>query len=118
MATDATNRSQLFINRVDEQTRENILKLDQKLRIMRAEVESKLTSIAFDKGSDSASYKSGLLQVEQEINSAIQGINNVVNMMVDSEQPDQSILNGQSMAEFSQMIAENLENVSKLKNLS
>jgi hypothetical protein len=114
---DTYNNPQLFINRVDEQTRENILALGYKLRLMRAEVESKLACMTLYKGNDPESYEAALLGVEQEIKSALEGIGSLVNVVLDTDQPVHSILKGQSMEEFSQMIAEHLDKVAELKHL-
>lgn len=115
--TTNSAESQLFINSVDEQTRENIFKLDHKLRLMRAEVESKLAGITLYQGASPEEYQDRLVEVEQEINSALAGISSLVNLVVDPESDNHPLLQGNSLAEFNQIINENLEKISQLKNI-
>ena len=67
MASNGPDKSKLFINKVDEQTRDHIIKLDQKLRMMRAEIEAKLASIELYGDSNEAGRKQNLHDVQQEV---------------------------------------------------
>ena len=113
---DDVPKTQLFTSNTEEQLVENILKLDQQLRIMGAQVESKLTNIALYKGTNPEEYKSSLLEVQQEINIALQGISSLVNLATDSEQ-SKSFFQQDTVDELNEMVLENLEKIAQLKAL-
>jgi len=85
--------SQLLAKVVNAETREKIVMLDQKLKIMHAEVEAKLASMALHHEDDLEPYKGreSLLNVQQEINSALNSISALVNLAIISGQ-EQNVL--------------------------
>lgn len=116
MSNNAADKSKLFINKVDEHTRAHIMRLDQKLRLMRAEIEAKLASIDLYGDADDEHNKQGLQEVEREIGVALAGISELVNMIVAPEQ-EEFILQEDKMTAFKEMLSKNFEKLSKMSKL-
>ena len=116
MASNGPDKSKLFINKVDENTRDHIIKLDQKLRMMRAELEAKLTSIELYDDNTDEGRKQKFLDVQHEVNAALEGISSLVNMVLEPEQ-EEYMLKEENMSKFKGMLTKNLENISKIDNL-
>ncbi|RUR12015.1 hypothetical protein [Legionella sp. km772] len=116
MASNGPDKSKLFINKVDEQTRDHIIKLDQKLRMMRAEIEAKLASIELYGDNKDLGRKQNLEDVQQEVTAALDGISALVNMVVEPEQ-EEFMFQEETMNEFREMLFKNLEKISKIDNL-
>lgn len=112
MSSNGPERSNLFINKVDQQTREQIIKLDQKLRMMRAEIETKLASIELYGASDDVN-KQNLLDIQQEVNAAMNSISSLVNMVIEPAQ-EEVMLQEDSISRLRDMLSRNLENISKM----
>lgn len=112
MSSNGPNRSNLFINKVDLQTREQIIKLDQKLRMMRAEIEAKLASIELYGASEDVN-KENLLEIQQEVNSAMNSISSLVNMVIEPEQ-EGFLLQEDNMSKLRDMLSRNFEGISKM----
>ena len=117
MTSNEPDKSKLFINKVDGQTREQIIQLDQKLRMARAEIEAKLASIELYNDSKVAKYKDALLDVQQEINAALEGISSLVNMVVEPEL-EETLFQAETIDNLRQMLSKNLEKVSTIKNIA
>jgi hypothetical protein len=105
---------QSFINVVNEETRDKIIQLDKKLRIMRAEVESQLASIALYRGNDPEGHKEGLLHMQSELNAAIESISALVNLAVMPGHENLPIFSGEVIDEFTEMLSSSLKGFSEL----
>lgn len=108
---------ELFIHDVDANTRENIFRLDQKLRGLRAEIEFKVKSRTLMQDAPKDGATTRLQALIQEIDLAIQAIEQLVNMVVpEDESLKNSLFESEDMRQFQKAIEEHLEQISKLKD--
>jgi hypothetical protein len=116
MKKDKKTQSQLVIDGVDRDTRKNILRLDQKLKGLRAEIEAQLQNPLMYDGEDRESFFEKLSVVSKEIDDAINGIDTLV-QLVSGEDKDvvEAFFQGEEMRDFSTMIAENLDKLTEIK---
>jgi len=92
----------LFINAVDKDLHDNILRLDQKLKGFLAEINVKLEAIDGDELELKEERKEQLLLLSEEIKKAISGIKNLVNTVLED---------GLTSSEFAEMNRENLDSL-------
>lgn len=111
------NQSHTLLNVMDRNLRENIIRLDQKLKGLRAEINAKLeNSSLLEDEKSRPEYIAKLTGVSQEINDAIRGIETLVNLVSDEDNEQQeSFFQGKEMKQFSKMISENLEKITEIK---
>jgi hypothetical protein len=104
---------QLFIDVVNEETREKIIQLDKKLRMLRGEVENKLAAMVLYRGENPEGYKEGLLNMQHELKAALDSISTLVNLAVIPGQEAHPIFSGDAIEEFTEMLSSNIETFSK-----
>lgn len=113
--TNSTSQ-ELFIHDVDAGMRESIIRLDQKLRGLRAEIEFKMQT-ATQSSAPKDGYQSRLPALLEEIDLAIQGIEQLVNMVVpEDEALKHSFFESEDMRLFKEAIEEHLKQLTALKN--
>ncbi|MCL9685168.1 hypothetical protein [Legionella maioricensis] len=118
MARNTENQSKLLINNMDRSLRENIIRLDQKLKGLRAEIDAKLqNSFVYEDNNSRDEYVKKLSTVSKEVTAAIKGIETLVNLVATDEDAEEQIafLQGEGMQQFSEMIAESLEKITEIK---
>ena len=110
------NQSHTLINGMDRNLRENIIRLDQKLKGLRAEIDAKLENSSLLEDENSLpEYIAKLTGVSKEINDAIKGIETLVNLVSDEDDAQESFFQSKEMKEFSKMVADNLEKITEIK---
>jgi hypothetical protein len=118
MARNTQDQSKLLINNIDRGLRDNIMRLDQKLKGLRAEIEAKIqNSFLYEDDKTRDEYVKKLSTVSREVTAAIKGIETLVNLVATDEDAEEqtAFLQGEGMRQFSEMIAENLEKISEIK---
>lgn len=93
----------------------HIIKLDQKLRGLRAEIDAKAQSMASGKGDHPADYRQRLELLAEEVDKAIQGIETLVNLTTTGDALGSGELMGDELTQFNALIAEHLNKLSKMK---
>lgn len=106
---------QPLIKVVNEETRNRIIALDQRLRVLRNEVASKLMYMALYRGEDPETYKNNLLKMQHDLTAALDSISALVNIVVPPGQENNPILHGELMDDFTAMITESLENFNNIE---
>ncbi len=107
------NDPQLFINSLESNAQQNIIKLDQKLKGLRTEVEVKLNSMNEAVNSENGRRLTALLN---EIEQAIKAIDGLVNLIVTDEETNTNSLHSEEINQFNKVVSENLEKIIKIKN--
>ncbi len=118
MVDEQEKKPTKFLNAVDKQLRESILRLDQKLKGMQAEVRVKLESLA-DSSSDKQNreFERVFTLLDEELTKAIDSIKNLVDIVVSDEATDNEFLisNQENIEKLRNLFAENLETITKIK---
>lgn len=117
MSNDMPNTTRLLIDRMDAPTRDTIFRFEKKLRVMNFEVEAKLDNMMMYRGADPMAYKTGLLNLQQEVKSALDVIHFVTTLELDPDLPDHPLLQGNAMAELNEQIIDKLEKMEQMKLL-
>lgn len=102
----------LLINDLEDNARHNIIKLDQKLRGLKAEIEAKLQTLNLLPEHEQETTEQGLTTLLNEIDQAIAGIKTLVGLVV----VDEKILDSSEVKKLNKMVAENLEKVIRIKS--
>lgn len=117
MNAGTQNEPQLFINDLEQDARQNIIKLDQKLRGLRAEVEAKLHALTLNKEESTEENSQGLTALLAEIDKAIQAMDTLVNLIVTEDQElKNNYFQSDEMRQFNKMVSDNLERIIEIKN--
>ncbi|MGL6029000.1 MAG: hypothetical protein ACRC0B_03265 [Legionella sp.] len=116
MSNEEQHAAELFINHIDSSTRENIIKLDQKLNGLKAEVEAKLNSLTRYYPEQNAALIEHWQVVAKEINQSLTGIDALVRLVASEAELGQVFLQGPLMQQHSKQIALDLEAISRLKD--
>lgn len=107
----------LFIHDVDANTRDSIFKLDQKLRGLRAEIEFKIKSAALLQEEPKEGSSQRLSTLIQEIDLAIQAIEQLVNMVIPEDDAlKNSFFESEDLREFKEALEEHINQISKIKD--
>lgn len=116
MDNDTENQSQLFINKLDRSTRNNIIKLDQKLKGLRAEIDAKMQYPTVDDDESLDEHLEKLSRISKEINVAISGIDSLVHLVSSNDNEAVSaFVQSEDMQQFSQLIVDYLEKITEIK---
>lgn len=110
------NQSYSLLDNMDRSLRENIIRLDQKLKGLRAEIEAKLERpfLFAEESRDESVQK--LSVISEEINAAIAGIESLVNLVSSQDKAiTNQFLQSEEMQKFGEMISENLEKIAEIK---
>ncbi|QDP71111.1 hypothetical protein FOG18_00160 [Legionella israelensis] len=102
-------KTEPLINLLDADTHDNIIRLQQKLKGLKTEISVKLES--FTKEHEEYKY---LQQLAEEVDIAIQQIENLMNRPITDDEAD-TIYNNVPMEEFSKKIANRVKEISRLK---
>ncbi|BCA96834.1 hypothetical protein TUM19329_31950 [Legionella antarctica] len=119
MNRSTQDQSKLLINNIDRRLRENIMKLDQKLKGLRAEIDAKLqSSLLYDDDKTRDDYAKKLANVSAEVTAAIEGLETLVNLVANDEDTGKqgAFLGSEEVQQFSEVIAENLEKIAEIKS--
>ncbi|KTD25513.1 MULTISPECIES: hypothetical protein [Legionella] len=100
MGEGQSEKTSTFINAVDKDLHDNILRLDQKLKGFLTEITVKLEGIETDGLGLKEERKEQLILLKYEIKKAINGIENLVNMVLEE---------GITGSQFTEMNRENLD---------
>lgn len=113
MDKNTQSKSQLLIDGIDSDLREKIIRLDQKLKGLKAEIDAKLESSHLMKSDTNDGEK--LSRISQEVEDAIAGIATLVSLVSsEDEETTKAFLNSKEMQIFSEMISENLEKITEI----
>lgn len=107
-----------FINAVDKEMHDSILRLDQKLKGLQAEIRVKKEAMALEKSDEvTENRKKHLLILEDEVGQAIESIKNLVNMTVSEELTDKEFatINHESLESLRQIFDDNISKIAKLQ---
>ncbi|KTC85124.1 hypothetical protein [Legionella brunensis] len=74
-----------FLESVDTETHDNILRLDQKLKGLQAEIQAKIDAIGSAIDDSSIERKEQLIALSEEVKKAIEGIQKLVNLVIDDD---------------------------------
>jgi hypothetical protein len=109
------NKPQLLINSMDRDMRENIIKFDQKLKGLRAEIDAKVQGSFLYEGDNHDEYVEKLNQISAGINDAIRKIDIFINTVSPQNDEDKNkMLQGEDMKKFYKMVTENLEQIAHI----
>lgn len=117
MVEETTKKPSKFINAVDKQLRDSIIRLDQKLKGMHAEVEAKLEVLANADNKQDRELQRVFTLLAEELTKAIDSIKHLVELVVSDEITDQEFLNSnqENIEKLRDLFDTNLETISKLK---
>jgi len=111
-----TQEIPLLIDLVDEQTRQNINALNQKLRGLKAEITTRLELVAEEKGADPKENER-LQAFLTEVETAIAQINHLKTVAIAEDMSAQEFLdvNRSRLDDLKEVIEKNIERVSDIK---
>lgn len=112
------NKQSMLIDVVDEDTRNSIIRLQQKLKGLQAEVQVKL-DVLQQVGEEKNKEEKEQLQVfKDEIEQAIKGMETITRIAVAPGVTEEEFLqsNQKELQVFKKLVAENVDKISKLKN--
>lgn len=106
-----------FIETVDNDTRNNILRLDQKLKGLQAEISAKIDAMASLTDAASSERKKQLMILSDEVKKAIQGIQRLVNLAVADEfsASEFNEMNHEKIEALREMFKESADKISLIK---
>ena len=107
-----------FINAVDKEMHDSILRLDQKHKGLLAEIQVKKESMALEKTDEVIeNRKKHLLILEDEVSQAIESIRTLVNMTVSEELSDEEFnaINQENLESLRQVFDDNIDKITKLQ---
>lgn len=108
-------QSYSLIDSMDLGLRDNILRLDRKLKGLRAEIAAKLESPFLAEEEIRDEYVQKLSVVADEVDAAIFGIETLVNLVSSQDQEmTNAFMQSEEMRKFSEMISTNLEKITEI----
>ncbi len=116
MSTDRQNTPSTFLDVVDEDTRTSVLRLNQKLNGLKAEINSKLEALNESGDEASAAQKDQLQTLVGEVDKALDGINDLTTMVVSDEMTHDEFLklNADELENFREMVEANVKDITKI----
>lgn len=99
-----------FIDIVDKGMHDSILRLYQKLKGIKAEIEVKLKNLAID---ESATKKQNLASLQEEVDRALDSIDSIVNLVISDEFKEE---NHENIEALRVVFDENIEKITKLRD--
>lgn len=116
MSNEEQHAAELFINLIDSSTRENIIRLDQKLNGLKAEVEAKLNSLTRYYPEQNAALIEHWQAIAREIDQSLAGIDALVRLVASKAELGHDFLHGPLMQQHSKQIALDLETINRIKD--
>lgn len=106
MNEEEQNATRTFMDVIDDDLRNSILRLNQKLKGLKAEIEAKLEYVEGLADENSKEQKERLLILGSEIDSAIQGLQELVTMTVEDDVTKEDFIeiNREALEEYRQKI--------------
>lgn len=103
-----------FINAVDEEMHDNILRLDQKLKGLLAEINAKIDALSHE--NDNSERKQQLVMLSGEVTQAINSIKNLVELVVsdDLNNNDFVEMNRDNLEVLREIFKDNIDRISKI----
>ncbi len=116
MSNDRKSTPSTFLDVVDEDTRASVLRLNQKLNALKAEINGKLEALDESGDEASAAEKDQLLRLAGEVDKAMEGINELTTMVVSDEMTDDEFLkiNEDELESFREMVEANTKKITKI----
>ncbi|HRD69148.1 MAG TPA: hypothetical protein PK657_03300 [Legionella sp.] len=103
-----------FINNIDSDARANIIKLDQKLRGLKAEIEAKLKNLSWNPEDLTNNYTEKLSLVAEEIDKALEGIGILVTLA--HSESTKEVYDSSEIKEFTHQLSEQVNQINQLKD--
>ena len=109
------NKQSSFLDVIDDDTREGILRLNQKLKGLHAEIQAKLQTMDHMQDEESMDKKNHLSNLLGEVDKALLGIDDLFGMVVSDEMSNAEFLkaNEDELEKFREMVGENLVRLTK-----
>jgi hypothetical protein len=106
-----------FLESVDEDMHDNILRLDQKLKGLLAEINAKIEALGYGQEGAAGERKEQLLALSDEVTKAINGIKRLVNLVVAQELSAEQFteLNQEALDELRELVKDSVEKITKIK---
>jgi len=106
-----------FLEVVDNETREGVIRLNQKLKGLYAEIQAKLEMLDRLNNAEAIEQKSNLTILLAEVEKALLGIDNLTKMVVAPDITNAEFIqtNQDELEKFRKMVADNAEKITKLK---
>lgn len=116
MVEERDEKSSRFINAVDKDLRESIIRLDQKLKGLQAEINAKLEIIKDMQGDKN--HEEVLAEAGKEVAKAISAIKELVNRVISEDITDKDFLkiNHENIEMLRALFASHLETITELKD--
>ncbi|KTD22054.1 Uncharacterised protein [Legionella lansingensis] len=106
-----------FLDSIDDEMHENILRLDQKLKGLQAEIAVKIDALATPKDEAASERKAQLIMLSEEVNKAIDSIKTLVNTVIaeDISPKEFQKINQETLDSLREMFKDNVDKISKIK---
>ncbi|MDI9819775.1 MULTISPECIES: hypothetical protein [unclassified Legionella] len=113
---DEAHTESTFLEAVDKDLQGNILRLEQKLKGLQAEISAKLHAISLDAES-SQEQKERLLTLANEVDRAVNSLQTLVNMVIADDLSNEEFLqiNHDSLEDLREMFKDSADKISNLK---
>lgn len=117
MVGEQQEESSTFINAVDRDMHDSIMRLDQKLKGLQAEINAKIQATLGDNDKTVADRRQQLNALSDEVDKAIDSIKALVNMVISDELSDSQFvqMNQEELESLRQIFKDNIDKISKLK---
>ena len=113
------DKKSIFIHAVDKEMHVSILRLEQKLRGLQAEIEAKIEALSLESDQTLASQSHAqLTALSDEVKKVLAKIKGLINLTVDEDIPagEYVPLNREALDDFKQIIQDNIDKISQLKD--
>ena len=116
--TNSQHTPSTFLEVVDHETRDSVLRLNQKLKCLQAEIRAKLETLAEVSAPDAVAQKKNLSTLIAEVDKALLGIDNLTHMVVTPEMTNSEFLqtNHNELEKFRDLVTEKAQEITKLKD--
>ena len=113
------DKKSIFINAVDKEVYQSVLRLSQKLRGLQAEIEAKIEALSLETDQTLASQSQAqLTALAEEVKKVLATIKRLLHLAADEDAPtgQYAELNREELDEFRETIELNIELISRLKD--
>lgn len=117
MVGEQREKPSKFINAVDRDMHDSILRLDQKLKGLQTEINVKIQSASEDQDEHASERRKQLANLSEEVAKAIDSIKDLVNMVISEEYSDTEFvqMNHEGLESLREIFKDNIDKISKLK---